>query len=955
MRDRLIGLYRQDEVWLPLARLLAADARRMADPRQKLALLREAADLHRSKLGQADEAAALLDAAVALDPSDGALRATLVSVLEGRERWDEAATVLRGQVALYGENRSRKRAVVHRRLARALVHANRKEDAFGELRLAVEMFPSHPESLFDLARVALDLDKLDLSERTYRALLLVLHGGKDESSAPGPSRVDVFVDLGEVALRRGDPARAADLVDTAFDETAERGEDPARLERGLRARGRHDLLARALERRVERGTTLGDRAAALGDLADLWAAHLGRPVDLEGRVRTHADRLARDLGHEDVTDSSAWASLATVYARFDSGQKGGPLRTLLETAIPKVKPGTDRGRLRVLLAKILLEQAAETDDAVAALESALEDDPAGREANDLLTGVLERRGRFDDLVALANRRVRALPAEADAEDVIVATWKLAQALERASRPKEALSAYEAVLDRQPVDRDLIRQLEERLEALGSARTADCLERWLAIDPAAGPAVAAKLVALRDTMGDAAGAIRALEIAAPGDRKLLLRLVEAHRKAGDAAQALRALDAAVTAQPADTELLVLRSGVRERAGDADGAVSDLEAASVTDSRHVNALLEMLTRIASADSGRADAHAMRLVETLVRLNRPKQARRELERLLTRSPQHVDALERIAALAAGEGSWELSANAYRKLLLVVEKGTDREKLARVAVATADASERANQLEASREALERAIDVLAQGPRLAPELERLCRVTRDWGRLAGVFVARAEREGDAREKTDLLLRAGRVLLEECGDAPGALAVLERSRAIAPESLDVLLVWARAQVGIGQPHVGLAALYQAAERNRGKRSPLLAAVYLEIAKAHLAGDELVEALEALDFGFAVDWRVGDIAILLGLVAFDLGEEKIAVRAFSAVTTLPPRKDPASPGVEASTKSVAFYHLASIAVAQGDLARARRLATKAIGGDPGHGPARALYDRLNAQAEAKQR
>ena len=128
-----------------------------------------------------------------------------------------------------------------------------------------------------------------------------------------------------------------------------------------------------------------------------------------------------------------------------------------------------------------------------------------------------------------------------------------------------------------------------------------------------------------------------------------------------------------------------------------------------------------------------------------------------------------------------------------------------------------------------------------------------------------------------------------------------------------------------------------------------VAGIYLEIGKAHLACDELVEAFEALDFGFAVDWRVGDVALLLGLVACDLDQEKAAVRAFSAVTTLPPRKEPSGPGADAATKAIAFYHLAAIALAQGDLAKARRLATKAVNGDPSHGRARALFEKLGGQ------
>ena len=53
VRERLIDLYRRDEVWLPLAQLLSDDARRSEAPSDKLALLREAADLYRLEAGGA--------------------------------------------------------------------------------------------------------------------------------------------------------------------------------------------------------------------------------------------------------------------------------------------------------------------------------------------------------------------------------------------------------------------------------------------------------------------------------------------------------------------------------------------------------------------------------------------------------------------------------------------------------------------------------------------------------------------------------------------------------------------------------------------------------------------------------------------------------------------------------------------------------------------------------------
>ena len=198
---------------------------------------------------------------------------------------------------------------------------------------------------------------------------------------------------------------------------------------------------------MERGATLGDRASALAELAGLWTEHLGKAADLGSRIRGDADRIARDLAPEDATDSTPWAALATVYGHFDDARPA--LLPLLETAIPKVAAGADKSRLRVLVAKMLMARSDQTDAAIAALRDALADDPSSREGNQLLTSVLEAQGRVDELVGLAERRVAALPAEADPRDFVDATWKLAVALEHAGRPQEALPVYESVLDRQP--------------------------------------------------------------------------------------------------------------------------------------------------------------------------------------------------------------------------------------------------------------------------------------------------------------------------------------------------------------------------------------------------------------------------------------------------------------------------------------------------------------------------
>jgi hypothetical protein len=969
--ERLLQLYREDGAWRPLARLLALLARRPVHAEKRLAWLREASNLHWLKLDEAAEAATLLELAVSWYPQDAALRPALLDVIEALGQWEKAAAVLRDQLGLYRDQRSKERALVHHRLARALIRAGSNDGALAELRLAAEMHPSHAAILYDLGRTAIAADQLDLAESTYRALLLALHHSMDDDAADdgpsGPHRAEVFVELSEIAARKGETARAIDLVDSAVDAAIESGEDPKRFEAPLAARARNDLLARAIERRVERAATLAARASALDDLATLWAQGLGRAAALGARIARHAERMGRELEHEGLTDAAAWSALASAHRSF--GDETARLATvqrrtaLLETAIPKLEPGDERNRLRVELATVLLEDPARTSDAVALLTGALQDAPGDAEAAARLADALERTSRFDELVVLLERQLVAPGATGDAR------WRLARALERAGRPKDALPVYESVLDE--VDRSRLGALVERLEELGSDRLADGLEKLLAAG--GDPALAERLLALRDRAADAAGARRALELgfaAQPGNVAFFHRLVEAYRQADDPGGTLRLLDPAVAARPNDADLLLLRASARESLGDDDGALFDLETAAVADVRHVEALLALhervLTRLvdgtsdralpASDASGRdgrsealarqgrtADAYAIRVVDVLLDAKRFVEARRELERILARNPAQGDALERMAALHGVDGAWDLAIETYRRLLPTVSAGGDKERLVAVVLALADACERAGDAGAARDALEQALAEAPESPELTQRLERVCEITGDLARLANLLVSHAERAPGASDRMRLFVRAGTILLDT--DPAAAASLASRAREADGESHAAILLWAAAKRLLGSASEAIPVLHETTTRARGKRTPLLARLHLESAKAHLAVDEVVEAFDSLKAGFNLDWRNTELAMLLGLVAIDLDDEKLAERALSGLPATPAR-DAQGGSVDATLQASAFYRLALMAQARGDRGKARRMATRAVAVDPAHPAARALLEQI---------
>jgi lipopolysaccharide biosynthesis regulator YciM len=941
----LIALYRRDEAWRPLAARLASEAHRGRGLEEKLALLREASALLREKLDAPAEAAGLLEQAVAFGPQDGSLRPLLADVLEQLGRWDRVVEVLREQVAWYGEHRTKDRALLHHRLARALVHAGLQKDALSELLLAAEMLPDHPAILHGLARAALYSDKLELAESTYRALLLSLHHPVDYVGEAPPHRAEVFLDLSEIALRNGDAIRAGDLVDSAVDVALESGESPERFESVLAARGRYDLLARAMERRVDRATTLTARAVALGGLVGVWIDHLDRAPDLEARITRHAERVGREVEHDGTTDPDAWTALVAVHSLLgDAGARIGANRrlvTLLESAIAKAAPGIARSRLRVILAKALLHDPAASDAAIVALSNALEEDPTHAEAADLLSSALERQGRFDERLEVLGRRARALKPHTP--EFVDAAWRLGVALETAQKSADARAVYESIVDDVPVDGPIMQELADRLDALGSERVAKCFERLIAEGKGA-PGLAQRLLERCDRDGDPAQVKRALELAFSADPEnaaVARRLIDVYRAAGDDGEVLRILDASLRARPADPGLLSWRASIQEARGESEAAVSDLEAASAIDLGYLDALLAIHARLGESWVGpAADAHAIRLVDLLVRAERSDEARRALDRLLAKSPNHPGGVEKLASLAVASGDWEAAIDAYRKVM-ETPQADPREAFPRIASAMAEACERAGRSADARDAVERAMQVAPDRPELMQWLERICERTGDWARVVDLLTAQSANQETAAERSQLLLRAGSLALEKVGSKEDALRLTELARAANGESLEVTLLWSQVQQAMGHPREALAALDDASQKNRGKRSPLIARVYLEMGKAHLAVDELVEALEALKVAFTMDTRSGEIGMLLGLVALDVDDERTAERVFLGVAGKPVQTD-----AERQAQATAYYHLASMAYVRSELGKARRLAGKAVGADPRHEGALAILEKL---------
>jgi tetratricopeptide (TPR) repeat protein len=216
LSQRLQQLYLDEQAWEVLADFLSTQADHTKDPAKRLSYLTQAADVQANKLRSAEGVIPLLRQVIELEPENAAPRLQLANAFIETNRAAEAVGILDAQLAHYGTRKPKDRALVHHALARALAGSERKR-ALKELEQAARIDPAHAEILYMLAQLAHAEGKLDLANHTYQALLTLRRSAREEVDRL-ISRADLFKALADIAERKNDPDRAAELRASAAEE-----------------------------------------------------------------------------------------------------------------------------------------------------------------------------------------------------------------------------------------------------------------------------------------------------------------------------------------------------------------------------------------------------------------------------------------------------------------------------------------------------------------------------------------------------------------------------------------------------------------------------------------------------------------------------------------------------------------------------------------------------------------
>jgi tetratricopeptide (TPR) repeat protein len=754
-------LYQAADDWRRLVQL-NEDRFALASDTDKVAVLRETAELWEQRGNDKKRARRANGTALRLDPEDGDVRAEYERLAADTQAWDELATTYQEILADHPDLGSARD--YYAVLAR--VHDKQRDDPRRALWAYDQLYaadPSDASTLDAMERLATLLSDwpalvsvlsakaevvLDDEERASllrrvgevkrdvlddRAGAIAAYSRASELDPTSAFTVDCLIELYEA---EGDAARLVELYERRVELS---GDDDGELKHGLLV-----AAAKCYE------TKLDDRPRAIDALVRALQA---KPGDSE--VLASLDRLyrAEELWSELLDNLRTQAGLAQTTAERAALHKG--MGGVLAEKLSSYEEALEEYR------RALDQEASDTEavERAVALGEAHED--LRRRAAEVLVPVLRSTERWEKLVAVLELR---LSAESEAAERTQTLWAIAEVLEgKLGKPAEAETVLLRALTERPEAEDLHAEIARLAQAGGSwERYADALsERAVATFE---PEVARELYVRLGTVADER----------LGDKK---RAIDAYEKAveqaGDQPELLAALDRLYVA----TNQLDKVADILERrvSVEFDG---ELQAG----------LYHRLAELQVDHLGDAARALGSLRSALERVPGHAASVTLLERLAGERDLFEEAAEILEGVYRAQGSTEKLAALYEKRVSFAE-GVEARSEMRLRLAQVLEQE-ARDPARGQLVLEQGLAEAPGDPTLLDEIERLASLTGGWTNAANALRSAIEqhRDGIAPELACALsLRLARWLRDRANDATAAEAALVGGLGFDPVNDEIL------------------------------------------------------------------------------------------------------------------------------------------------------------------------
>jgi len=662
----------------------------------------------------------------------------VLAALAAQAEPEERSALLLRRAGLLEADRDPRRAV--EAYAEVLAENPRQAGAVAGLRRLLE----RPDAREPAGRLLEDVLRASGDARGLASLLEVRL-----STADAAERQPLLAEIAALEERLGDRPAAFRAKLRELEDALMGGADApaarADLERLAAATGAFEELAKAFQAALERPLPTATGLELRRRLAVIHAERLGR---LDEAARWYEEVAAA------LPSAEVLGALARVYRRL------GVPRELAATLarLAEVAPApAARKELLLEVAKIMAEQLADRDGAVASYRKILAVDPEDPQALRLLGKLLGAAERWDELAEVLYREV----AMADRQPNLVAEaaelrYRLGRIRhQRLSDPDGALALYREVLEKVPKHPAALAALEDLARGSGPA----ALEAAAILEPLyAGHGEHAKLVETLES--------RAANETDPSRRAALLRRV-----------------AEVHAGPLRNPELAFLAAGRALAADPDSTDSLDLAVRLGE---VAALPEELSTLLSENADRARESTARAEyqRRIARLAQdPAAAALAWQRLLDIHPEDREGLVGLIDALKGGPDPDAHAQALRRALALEEEPGARAHLLRELSAVLDErlADPAGAIQSARSLLE-----LVPADREAlSRLDRLCQKAERWVDLSEVLsreIQLADEGDDPAPRIALRQRLAELKEARLLDREGALVLYEQVLSARPD-----------------------------------------------------------------------------------------------------------------------------------------------------------------------------
>jgi tetratricopeptide (TPR) repeat protein len=468
-RAALAAVYRADERFDQLARVLAELSTSLTSAEARAAVAREHAELLDEHLGDATTARAVLEKMIADRPDDADAMLVLAKMCERDALWARALELRRKAADLVST--PGRRAEIWMDIARGEEHRGDREAAMAALEKAAEGDPGGAVTgaLREMARVQRQAGRLDealaivrrelasdpqLTRRVQLQMEIaaILTELDREPEAVVAAYLDVLeAEHAHVEALAGieGPARKLELWDELARAFRAAPSTPKNLEvlaDALAHIAEWTELAEVRRKQLEAAATAPEKAARAAELARLYEKELG---DLDGAIRMLS--MAQAAQYDDVRQQELLRMLR-------SGERWPEIAVALERELPAVPSLNVDRQLSILLelAELRSQRLARPADAIAAYESVLERVPTHPKAIAALETLYESLGRDRELARILDTRAELEP------DLV----KRAQLYSRVAQIRSnrgdvdgSLAAYAAAFEADPTNRDVFTAME----------------------------------------------------------------------------------------------------------------------------------------------------------------------------------------------------------------------------------------------------------------------------------------------------------------------------------------------------------------------------------------------------------------------------------------------------------------------------------------------------------------